>query len=46
VIREVFRIPENADLKKAAIEVLDRLRKMGTAFTDFAGYFIRACCSR
>jgi hypothetical protein len=45
-VREVFKIPEEADLKKAAFEVLDRLHKIGTAFTDFAGYFIRACCSK
>lgn len=46
VVREVFQIPDSADLKKAAIAVLDRLHVIGTAFTDFAGYFIRACCAR
>jgi hypothetical protein len=46
VVREVFQIPESADLKKAAIAVLDRLHVIGTAFTDFAGYFIRACCAK
>ena len=45
-IWDVFKVPENADIRKGAIEVLDRLHKIGTAFTDFAGYFIRACCSK
>jgi hypothetical protein len=45
-VREVFKISEQADVKKAVIEVLDRLHKIGTAFTDFAGYFIRDCCSK
>jgi hypothetical protein len=45
-IREVFEIPDEADLKKAAIEVLDRLHKIGTSFTDFAGHFVRACCAK
>ena len=46
VIREVFQIPEGTDIKKAAIDVLDRLHKIGTAFADFAGYFIRAYCAK
>jgi hypothetical protein len=46
VIREVFQIPDGTDIKTAAIQVLDRLHKIGTAFTDFAGYFIRACCAK
>jgi hypothetical protein len=46
VIREVFGIPEGTDIKTAAIAVLDRLHKIGTAFTDFAGYFIRAYCAK
>jgi hypothetical protein len=46
VIRGVFAIPEAADFRAAAIEILDRLHKIGTAFTDFAGYFIRACCAK
>jgi hypothetical protein len=45
-IREVFQISESADIEKAALEILDRLHKMATAFTDFAGYFIRACCAK
>jgi hypothetical protein len=46
MIRDMFKVPEGADIQKAAIEVLDRLHKVATAFTDFAGYFIRACCSK
>lgn len=46
IIWDMFQVPEGADIQKAAIEVLDRLHKIGTAFTDFAGYFIRACCAK
>ncbi len=46
VIWEMFQVPEGVDIQKAAIEVLDRLHKVGAAFTDFAGYFIRACWSK
>ncbi len=46
VIWDIFKVSEGADIQKAAIEVLDRLHKIGTAFTDFAGYFIRVCCSK
>lgn len=46
VIREVFQIPEEADLKKTTFQILDRLHRMATAFTDFAGYFIRSRCSK
>jgi hypothetical protein len=46
VVREVFAIPETADLRTAAIEILNRLHKIGTAFTDFAGYFVHACCAK
>jgi hypothetical protein len=41
IIHEVFGISEDADIKKAAVEVLDRLHVIGTAFTDFAGHFLR-----
>jgi hypothetical protein len=46
VIHEVFGISESADIKEATLEILDRLHVIGTAFTDFAGYFIRACCAK
>jgi hypothetical protein len=46
VIREVFQIPDSANIEQAATEVLDRLRIIALAFLDFAGYFIRACCAR
>jgi hypothetical protein len=46
VVRDVFQIPDSADLEKAATEVLDRLRIIALAFLDFAGYFIRASCAR
>lgn len=45
-IREVFEIPEPANIKEAALEVLNRLHIIGPAFTDFAGYFIRDCCAK
>jgi hypothetical protein len=45
-IFEVFQIAEGADIQKAAIEVLDRQNKIGTAFCDFAWYFVRAGCAR
>jgi hypothetical protein len=43
VIREIFAIPEAEDVRKGAVAVLDRLHKIGTAFSDFAGYFIHEC---
>jgi hypothetical protein len=46
MVREVFRIPEDADIKHAVIEILDRLGTMAIAFIDFAGYFVRAFCSK
>jgi hypothetical protein len=46
VIREVFGISEDADIKEATLKILDRLHVIGAAFTDFAGYFIRACCAK
>jgi hypothetical protein len=46
VVREVFQIPDSADLEKAAIAVLNRLHIIGSGFTDFAGYFIGACCAK
>jgi hypothetical protein len=45
-IFEVFKIAEGADNQKAAIEVLDRLHKIGTAFCDFTWYFVRTCCAK
>jgi hypothetical protein len=46
VVFDVFEIPDNADIPTAVIEVLNRLHKIGFAFTDFAGHFIRACCTK
>jgi hypothetical protein len=46
VIRDVFQIPDSADLAQAAIEVLDRLLIIALALMDFAGYFIRSHCAR
>jgi hypothetical protein len=34
MIRDMFMVSEGADIQKAAIEVLDRLHKVATAFTD------------
>jgi hypothetical protein len=46
VIRDVFKVDEKEDIAKAAIEVLDRLHKIGDAFTRFAGNFVRECCKK
>jgi hypothetical protein len=46
VIREVFEISEDADIKEAALKVLNRLHVIGVAFTNFAGYFIREYCAK
>jgi hypothetical protein len=45
-IFEVFKIAEGADIRKAAIEVLDRQHKIGAAFCDFTWYFVRSCCGK
>jgi hypothetical protein len=41
VVRDIFKIPEGTDLRAELDAILLRLHKMATAFTDFAGYFIR-----
>jgi hypothetical protein len=46
LIRDVFKIKEEEDLAAAALEVLKRLHMIGEAYTNFAGYFIRECCSK
>jgi hypothetical protein len=43
VVREVFGIPDDADIKEVTLKVLNRQHDMATAFTDFAGFFIRSC---
>jgi hypothetical protein len=41
VVREIFGVPEAADMRAALDEILGRLHEMAVAFSDFAGYFIR-----
>jgi hypothetical protein len=46
VIRDVFGIGEEEDIKTGALKVLDRLHVIGAALTNFAAYFIRDCCTK
>lgn len=41
VVREMFEVPEDANMREAINAVLDRLHAMVVAFSGFAGYFIR-----
>jgi hypothetical protein len=41
VVRQVFNVPEDEEMRAAINAVLDRLHAMAFAFADFAGYFIR-----
>jgi len=41
VVREIFGVAENADMRVALDEILGRLHAMAMAFLDFAGHFIR-----
>ncbi len=41
VVREIFKVPEDANMREAINAVLDRLHVMAGAFSGFAGYFIR-----
>jgi hypothetical protein len=41
LVREIFEVKGNADMRAAINEVLARLHVMAVAFSDFAGHFIR-----
>lgn len=41
VVRQIFGVSEDANMREAIDAVLDRLHAMAVAFSDFAGYFIR-----
>jgi hypothetical protein len=41
VVRDIFKAPENADVRAAIDPILLRLHTMGAAFSDFAGHFVR-----
>lgn len=41
VVRDVFNIPEGADVAAEADAVVQRMHNMSEAFVDFAGHFIR-----
>ena len=41
VVRDIFKAPEDADLRAAIDPILLRLHTMAAAFSDFAGYFVR-----
>jgi hypothetical protein len=41
VVRQVFNVSEDENMRDAINVVLDRLHAMAVAFADFAGYFIR-----
>jgi hypothetical protein len=46
VVREVFEIGEEEDIRTAALKVLNRLHVIGEGLTNFAGYFVRHCCTK
>ena len=41
VVRDIFKVPDQADVRTAIDPILLRLHMMAVAFTDFAGHFIR-----
>jgi hypothetical protein len=42
VVRDIFKAPEDADVRAAIDPILTRMHTMAKAFSDFAAYFIRA----
>jgi hypothetical protein len=42
VVRDIFKAPEDAEVRAAIDPILMRMHTMATAFSDFAAYFIRA----
>jgi hypothetical protein len=46
VVRDIFKVPAQPDVRTAIDPILLRLNTMAVAFTDFAGHFIRHCVKR
>jgi hypothetical protein len=46
LVREIMKVPDEADLRKTVDDQLVRFLAMASAFADFAGYFIRTCAKR
>ena len=46
VVRDIFKVPDQDDLRTAIDPILLRLHKMAVAFTDFAGHFIWHCMKK
>jgi hypothetical protein len=40
VVRDVFKAPEDVDVRAAIDPILQRLHRMAAAFSDFAGHFV------
>jgi hypothetical protein len=41
VVRDIFRAPDDANVRAAIDPILLRMHTMANAFADFAGHFIR-----
>ena len=41
VVRDIFEAPKDADVRAAIDPILLRMHEMASAFSDFAGHFIR-----
>jgi hypothetical protein len=41
VVRDIFKAPNDAEVRAAIDPILLRLHAMAAAFSDFAGYFVR-----
>jgi len=46
VVRDIFKVPDQDDLRTAIDPILLRLHTMAVAFTDFAGHFIWHCMKK
>ena len=46
VVRNIFEVPDQADVRTALDPILLRLQTMAIAFTDFAGHFIWHCMKK
>lgn len=44
MVRQIFKIPENADLRTETDKILVELQRVAEAFGDFAGYFVKHHC--
>ena len=46
LVREICRVPDQADVRATLEPTLVRLHSMSVTFLDFAGYFLRHCLKR